>query len=158
MSVAASVIRTRTLSTFASSARSRWSSSSVSSCFASLSGAIRRGFLRLLEPSSTAPARRATAQGLSPRDLSHRLQRVDLADRLVRPKARDPRETHRVAGLVPIARLDLVERDLDHGIGHDRSDAPVVPNGMLEDVLRHLGDPFVGEPRLRLADTNKPLS
>src|SRR5438094_2489159 len=158
MSVAASVIRTRTLSTFASSARSRWSSSSVSSCFASLSGAIRRGFLRLLEPSSTAPARRATVQRLSPRDLSHRLQRVDLADRRVRPKARDPRETHRVAGLVPIARLDLVERDLDHGIGHDGSDTPVVLNGVLEEVLRHLGDLLVGEPRVRLADIQKTIA
>src|SRR5438093_22858 len=111
MSVAASVIRTRTLSTFASSARSRWSSSSVSSCLASLSGAIRRGFLRLLEPSSTAPGRRATAQRLSPRDLSHRLQRVDLADGLVRPKARDPRETHRVAALA--CRSELAVEDPD---------------------------------------------
>src|SRR5438477_2985714 len=43
MKVAARVMRRRTFSTFASSASSRWSSSSVSSCLASLSGAIRGG-------------------------------------------------------------------------------------------------------------------
>src|SRR5439155_24348975 len=41
MKVAARVIRRRTFSTLASSARSRWSSSSVSSRLASLRGAIR---------------------------------------------------------------------------------------------------------------------
>src|SRR2546429_10019298 len=52
MNVAARVMRRRTFSTFASSASSRWSSSSVSSCLASLSGAIRRGFLLNLWPTA----------------------------------------------------------------------------------------------------------
>src|SRR5438094_10667964 len=52
MNVAARVMRRRTFSTFASSASSRWSSSSVSSCLASLSGAIRREFLLNLWPTA----------------------------------------------------------------------------------------------------------
>src|SRR2546430_6760011 len=52
MNVAARVMRRRAFSTFASSGSSRWSSSSVSSCLASLSGVIRRGFLLNLWPTA----------------------------------------------------------------------------------------------------------
>src|SRR2546430_13493596 len=52
MNVAARVMRRRPFSTFASSGSSRWSSSSVSSCLASLSGVIRRGFLLNLWPTA----------------------------------------------------------------------------------------------------------
>src|SRR3954470_3951375 len=54
-----------------------------------------------------------------------RLERVDLVDRLVRPKIRDPREAERVARLVPARADDDVERDLDHDGGLHLPVAPV---------------------------------
>src|SRR5438445_3417762 len=152
MNVAARVMRQRTLSMFASSARSRWSSSSVSNCWASLSGAIRP---RL---SPAAPMAPALVAHLAPGDLSHGLERVNLAHGLVWPKANDPRKAHRVSRLVSFARLDLVEGHLDDGVRHDRTDAPVVVDGVRLEILRHLGDLFVRQPGVGLADVREALA
>src|SRR5439155_26433729 len=138
MNVAANVIRRTTFPTFPSSARSRWTSSSVSSCLASLSGATRGG--------------------LSPRDLAHRLQRVDFAYGLVGPQPRDPGKPHRVPGLVPIVRLDLIERDFDDGVRNDGPHSPIVLNGVLEKIFGHLGDLLIGESGVGLADVEQPLA
>src|SRR2546425_12292717 len=141
-------MRQRTLSMLASSARSRWSSSNVSSCCASLSGAIRADSCSIAHP----------RRGLATRDLPHGLQGVDLGDGLVRPQADDPRKTHRVSGLVSLARLDLVEGHFDDRVRYHRADAAVVVDGVVLEILRHLGDLFVGEPGVGLADIQEALT
>ena len=57
-----------------------------------------------------------------------------------------------------IARLDLVEGDLDDRVRRDRSEPTVVADGVLLEVLRHLRDLLVGQPRVGLADVEEPLS
>src|SRR3989440_6043772 len=57
-----------------------------------------------------------------------------------------------------IARLDLIERDLDDRVRHDRAYATVVLDGVLEKILRHLGDLLVGETGVRLADVEEALA
>src|SRR5258706_3864856 len=89
--------------------------------------------------------------GQALRDLFHRLERVDLVDRLVRPQADDPRKAHRVAGVVSIALLDLVERDLDDRVWTDDPDLTEILDGRREEVLGHLGDLLVGETGVRLS-------
>src|SRR5213593_4551010 len=57
-----------------------------------------------------------------------------------------------------IAGLDLIESDLDDGVGHDRAHAPVVLDGVLQKIARHLCDLLVREPGIRLSDVEKTLS
>src|SRR4029079_4247852 len=128
-----------------SSARSRCSWSSVASCLASPGGAT------FADSCSISRLR------LTSRDLPHRLERVDLAHGLVGAETRYPREPHRVAGLVAIARLDLVEGHLDHGVGDHAAHASVVLQRVLEKVFRHLGDLLIGEARVGLSNVEEAL-
>src|SRR3989449_5269245 len=95
---------------------------------------------------------------LTSSDLPDGLDGVDLGDGLVRPQADDPRKTHRVSGIVSLARLDLVEGHFDDRVRYHRADAAVVVDGVVLEILRHLGDLFVGEPGVGLADIQEALT
>src|SRR2546428_838606 len=101
---------------------------------------------------------RAVVHDLAPRDLTHGFLGVDLPHRFIGTEPRDPREAHRVAGLMTIAGLDLIESDLDDGVGHDRAHAPVVLDGVLQKIARHLCDLLVRETGIRLSDVEKTVS
>src|ERR1700741_4197689 len=131
--VAVFTMRVRTLPMSVSRARSCWRLRSASSCVAALTAAIRTDAMRTRALFWDRP-------GDFFSDLAHRLDRVDLGHRLVWTQSHDPRETHRVAGVVPVRLLDLVERDLGDRIGaHDAKTTKVLHRAVKE-VLRHVGD------------------
>ena len=57
-----------------------------------------------------------------------------------------------------LARLDLVEGHFDDRVRYHRADAAVVVDGVVLEILRHLGDLFVGQPGVGLADAQKALA
>ena len=63
--------------------------------------------------------------------LSCRLERVDLRNRLVRADAHDPGETHREPAVVPVACLDTVKRYLQHNFWRHFKIPAVLANGSL---------------------------
>src|SRR5258705_5230567 len=72
--------------------------------------------------------------------------------RLIRAQPHDPWKAYRVARVVPVASLDLVEGDLDDRVGPDDARAPEVLDRRRQEVLGHLRDLLIGETRVRLAD------
>src|SRR5256885_8215704 len=150
MRVAVSTMRPSTLSMSVSSARSRCKLSNVSSCVAAVCVDIAAmlGHVFSLARGSALLFRMLAGDGA--RDLAHRVERVDLAHRLVRSQPDDARETHRVAGVMPIGLLHLIEGDLDDGVGANDAQPTEVLDRCREEVLRHLRDLLVCEPRVRL--------
>ena len=85
--------------------------------------------------------------GTSPMALSI----VDVAD------PSDPRKAQSKAAFVAIARLDRIKGDFQHDVRQHTAGAPVHFQGVVQKMLRELGDLGVGESGVRFADREQPV-
>src|SRR5256885_14187067 len=84
-------------------------------------------------------------------------ERVDFLGSFVRAQAHDARKTERVAAVVTVGTLDIVEGDFQNDVGLDAAAVTEIFHGMREEVAREFLDLDVCQARISFADVDEAM-